>query len=82
MRAYLTSAMTLKLAITINTVILAAQEIIFRNGLYNEIINENLLDKVSLDKQNFHKKWDSIEDDLCSYRLSNDLSMSVWLCVL
>ena len=65
---------------TINTVILAAQEIIYRNRqiggtlvlaqvrrkLYNQMIKENLLAKFSLDQQNFHKKWNSIEDDLCS----------------
>ena len=76
---------TLPINITISTVILAAQEIIFRNRqtdgtlvivvvevrhkLYNQMIKENLLAKVSLDKQNFHKKCDSLEDDLCSYRL-------------
>ena len=71
---------TLPMNITINTVILAAQDIIYRNRqigvtlvlaqvrrkLYNHMIKENLLAKISLDQQNFHTKWDSIEDDLCS----------------
>ena len=71
---------TLPMNITINTVILAAQEIIYRNRqigvtlvlaqvrrkLYNQMIKENLLAKISLDQHNFHEKWDSIEDDLCS----------------
>ena len=60
--------------ITINTVILVAQEIIYRNRqiggtlvlaqvrrkLYNQMIKENSLAKFSLVQQN----WDSIEDDL------------------
>ena len=72
------TAITNQWNITINTVILAAQEIIYRNRqiggtlvlaqvrrkLYNQMIKE--LAKYSLDQQNFHKKWDSIEDDLCS----------------
>ena len=35
----------------------------------HQVIKKN---KISLDKHNFHKKWVSIEDDLCSCRLSND----------
>ena len=72
---------TLPMNITINTVILAAQEIIYRHRqiggtlvlaqvrrkLYNQMIKENLLAKFSFYlQQNFHKKWDSMEDDLCS----------------
>ena len=71
---------TLRMNNTTNTVILSAQEIIYRNRqiggtlvlaqvrrkLYNQMIKENLLAKFSLDQQNFHKKWNSIEDDLCS----------------
>ena len=55
---------------TINTVILAAQEIIYRNRqiggtlvlaqvrrkLCNQMIKENLQAKFSLEQQNFHKK--------------------------
>ena len=72
--------------ITANTVILAAQEIIYRNRqiggtpalaqvrrkLYNQMIKENLRTRYSLDKQNFHKRWDSIEGDLCNYRFQTD----------
>ena len=48
-----------------------------RRKLYNQMIKENVLAKVSLDIQNFHKKGYSIEDDLCSYRLGNDIIISV-----
>ena len=71
---------TLTMNITINIAILAAQEIIYRNRqkggtlvsaqvkrkLYNQMIKESLLAKVSLDQQNFYIKWDSIENGLCS----------------
>ena len=80
----------LPMNITINTVILAAQEITYRNRqiggtlalarklynvrrkLYNEVIKEHLLAKFSSDQQHFHKMWDSIEDDLISYKFSTD----------
>ena len=66
------------MTITVNSVILAAHEIIYRNMqisgtlaltqvrrmLYNQMIKEDLLAYFSLDQQNFHKKWNSIEDDL------------------
>ena len=72
--------------ITINTVILAAQEITYRNRqiggtldlaqvrhkLYNEMSKEHSLAKYSSDQRNFHKKWDSIEDDLNSYKFPTD----------
>ena len=76
----------LPMNITIITVILAAQEIIYRNReiggtlalaqvrrkLYNQMIKEYLLAKFSSDQQNFHKKWDPIEDDLISYKFPTD----------
>ena len=76
----------LPMNITINTVILAAQEIIYRSRQiggtlalaqvrhkrYNQMIKEHLLAKFSLEQQNFHKNWDSIEDDLISCRFPTD----------
>ena len=35
-----------------------------RCKLYDQMIKEHLLANFSLDKQNFHKKWDSIEAPL------------------
>ena len=72
--------------ITINTVIIAAQEIIYRNRqidctlalkqvrrkLYNQMIEESFLAKFSIDKQNFNREWFYNEDDLYSYRLPTD----------
>ena len=77
---------TLFINITINTVILAAQEIIYRNRQiggtlalaqvrqkhYNQMIKEHSLAKFSSDQHNFHNKWDSIEDDLISYKFPTD----------
>ena len=74
---------TLQMYTTINTVILAAHQTIYinmqigdtltlarvRRKLYNQMIEENVVAKFSLDKQNFHKKLVSIENDLCNYRL-------------
>ena len=74
------------MSITINTVVSGAQKIIYRNRqtgdtlaiaqvrrkLDNEIIKEHLPAKLSLDQQNFHTKWDSIVDDLFSYRFSTN----------
>ena len=76
----------LPMNITINTVMLVAHEIIYRNRqiggtlalaqvrrkLYNQMIKEHLLVKFSSDQQNFHIKWDSIEDDLISYKFPTD----------
>ena len=83
---------TLPIDITMNTVILAAKGIFYRNGqivlvqvrrkLYNQMIKEKLLAKLTLDKQIFHKKWDSTVYDICNYRLPTVQSMSVWLCML
>ena len=73
--------------IIINTVILAAQEIIYRvrkwvelsqyltqvrRKLYNQMIMENLLAKLLINKQNSHKTLDSNEDDLCKNRVPTD----------
>ena len=71
---------TLPMNITIHTVILVAQEIIYRSRqiggilaltqvrrkLYDQMTGESLLAKFSLDQQNFHKNCDSIENDFCS----------------
>ena len=75
---------TLPMNINIDTVISAPHEIIYRNRqtgdtlaiaqvrckLYDQIIKEHLPAKPSLDQQNFHKKWDSIVDDLFRYIFS------------
>ena len=79
---------TLPMTITTDTVILATQERIYRNRytgtagtlalaqvrskLYTKMIKEHFLAKFSLNQQNFHKTWDSIEDDLSSYRYPTD----------
>ena len=71
---------TLPKNIAIDTVILAAQDIIYRNRkkggtlamgpvrrkLYNQIIKENILSKFSSDKYNLQKMLDSIKDDICN----------------
>ena len=67
--------------IIINIVILATQEIIYRNrqiggtltlAEVRRMIKENLLVKFSFAKQNFNTKWDLIEDYRCNYRLQTD----------
>ena len=55
-----------------NVVLLASAQV--RRKLYNQSIKDNSLAKFLLDEQNKFplKKWDSLEDELCDYRLQTD----------